>query len=98
MHEPLEGDKVRVRSETFADHFSQAALFYQSMTEIEQRHIRDAYCFELGKVTQPHIRERVVNDTIARFDAGLAAQVAERLGLPAPHGARRRRSRSVRPR
>ncbi|WP_275043776.1 catalase-related domain-containing protein, partial [Burkholderia cenocepacia] len=73
--EPLEGHKVRVRSESFADHFSQAALFYQSMTDIEQRHIRDAYCFELGKVTQPHIRERVVNEIIARFDAGLAAQV-----------------------
>ncbi|MBJ9732022.1 catalase HPII [Burkholderia cenocepacia] len=85
--EPLEGHKVRVRSESFADHFSQAALFYQSMTEIEQRHIRDAYCFELGKVTQPHIRERVVNEIIARFDAGLAAQVAERLGLPAPQAA-----------
>ncbi|MCM3536314.1 hypothetical protein M3693_19030, partial [Cellulosimicrobium funkei] len=57
------------------------------MTDIEQRHIRDAYCFELGKVTQPHIRERVVNEIIARFDAGLAAQVAERLGLPAPQAA-----------
>ncbi|WP_342612173.1 catalase HPII [Burkholderia ambifaria] len=87
VHEPLEGDKVRVRSETFADHFSQPALFYQSMTEIEQRHIRDAYCFELGKVTKPEIRERVVNEIIARFDAGLAAQVAERLGLPAPQTA-----------
>ncbi|XVK00709.1 catalase (plasmid) [Burkholderia vietnamiensis] len=85
--EPLEGTKVRVRSESFADHFSQAALFYQSMTDIEQRHIRDAYCFELGKVTKPEIRARVVNEIIARFDAGLAAEVAERLGLPAPQTA-----------
>jgi catalase len=57
------------------------------MTDIEQRHIRDAYCFELGKVTKPEIRARVVNEIIARFDAGLAAEVAERLGLPAPQTA-----------
>ncbi|MGS0895391.1 catalase HPII [Burkholderia stagnalis] len=87
VREPLDGDKVRVRSDSFADHFSQAALFYQSMSDIEQRHIRDAYCFELGKVTKPEIRQRVVNEILARFDAGLAAQVAERLGLPTPPAA-----------
>ncbi|AOK30114.1 MULTISPECIES: catalase HPII [Burkholderia] len=87
VRERVDGEKLRVRSESFADHFSQAALFYQSMSDVEQRHIRDAYSFELGKVTALEIRERVVNQILARFDAGLAAQVAERLGLPVPSAA-----------
>lgn len=87
--EPMEGTKIRVRSESFADHFSQAALFYQSMSDVEKEHIALAYQFELGKVTKPEIRARVVNEILANFDADLAAQVAEGLGLPKPEkGAR----------
>jgi catalase len=82
--EPMEGTKIRVRSESFADHFSQAALFYQSMSDVEKEHIALAYQFELGKVTRPEIRARVVNEILANFDAGLAATVAEGLGLPKP--------------
>jgi catalase len=82
--EPMEGTKIRVRSESFADHFSQAALFYQSMSDVEKEHIAAAYQFELGKVTRPEIRARVVNEILANFDAGLAATVAEGLGLPKP--------------
>ncbi|MFM0207982.1 catalase HPII [Paraburkholderia sediminicola] len=82
--ERVDGEKIRVRSESFADHFSQAALFYRSMSEVEQEHISAAYQFELGKVTKPEIRERVVNEILANFDAGLAAKVAAGLGLPAP--------------
>ncbi|WP_278254696.1 catalase HPII [Paraburkholderia hospita] len=82
--EPMEGTKIRVRSESFADHFSQAALFYQSMSDVEKEHIVLAYQFELGKVTKPEIRARVVNEILANFDAGLAATVAEGLGLPKP--------------
>ncbi|MFP3616773.1 catalase-related domain-containing protein, partial [Paraburkholderia sp. SIMBA_050] len=48
--EPLEGTKVRVRSETFADHFSQANLFWRSQSDVEKRQIVDAYAFELSKV------------------------------------------------
>jgi catalase len=82
--ERVEGTKIRVRSESFADHFSQAALFYNSMSQPEKDHIAAAYQFELGKVTKPEIRARVVNEILANFDAGLAAKVAEGLGLPAP--------------
>ncbi len=82
--EPMEGTKIRVRSESFADHFSQAALFYQSMSDVEKEHIALAYQFELGKVTKPEIRARVVNEILANFDAELAATVAEGLGLPKP--------------
>ncbi|MEM5286500.1 catalase HPII [Paraburkholderia sabiae] len=82
--EPMEGTKIRVRSDSFADHFSQAALFYQSMSDVEKEHIALAYQFELGKVTKPEIRARVVNEILANFDADLAATVAEGLGLPKP--------------
>ena len=48
--EKVEGHKVRARSESFKDHFSQARLFWLSMTDIEKKHIIDAFSFELGKV------------------------------------------------
>src|SRR5258706_4681458 len=82
--ERVEGTKIRVRSESFADHFSQAMLFYNSMSEAEKGHIAAAYSFELGKVKKPEIRARVVNEIIANIDAGLAAKVADALGLPKP--------------
>ncbi|MDE1181693.1 catalase HPII [Paraburkholderia sp.] len=82
--ERVDGTKIRVRSDSFADHFSQAALFYQSMSDVEKAHIAAAYQFELGKVTKPEIRARVVNEILAHFAPDLAATVAQGLGLPAP--------------
>ncbi|WP_321784042.1 catalase HPII [Paraburkholderia sp. J94] len=80
--ERVEGTKIRVRSDSFADHFSQAAMFYNSMSTPEKEHIVAAYTFELGKVTKPEIRERTVNAILANIDADLAARVALALGLP----------------
>jgi catalase len=51
--EPVEGSKLRARSETFSDHYSQARQFYISQTEIEQRHIGNALTFELSKAAHP---------------------------------------------
>ena len=85
--ERIDGTKIRVRSDSFADHFSQATLFYNSLSAPEKAHIAAAYTFELGKVTKPEIRERTVNQILANIDAGLASKVAEALGLPAPNGA-----------
>ncbi|HEV3427023.1 MAG TPA: catalase HPII [Paraburkholderia sp.] len=82
--ERMDGAKIRVRSDSFADHFSQATMFYQSMSEPEKAHILAAYSFELGKVKRMEIRERVVNEILANIDADLAAQVATALGLPKP--------------
>ncbi|GCB05764.1 catalase HPII [Ralstonia sp. SET104] len=82
--ERMDGVKVRARSPSFSDHFSQATLFYNSMSDVEKEHIAAAYTFELGKVTQPDIRKRTVNEILANIDLGLAAKVAESLGLPAP--------------
>jgi catalase len=81
--ETLQGDKRRVRAESFKDHFSQATLFWNSQSDIEKDHIVAAFGFELAKVTRPAIRERVI-EQLSNVDAGLAARVAAQIGLPAP--------------
>jgi catalase len=75
-----EGDKLRVRSESFADHYSQARQFYISQTPVEQQHIADALVFELSKVETPNIRSRVVSH-LPNVDETLAERVAQGLGL-----------------
>ncbi|WP_397450775.1 catalase HPII [Pseudomonas sp. NA-150] len=82
--ERLEAHKIRRRSESFSDHFSQARLFFQSMSHHEKEHIIAAYSFELGKVERDWIRARQVNEILANIDLELAARVAKNLGLPVP--------------
>ena len=84
--EPVQGPKVRARSETFSDHYSQARMFYASQTAIEQRHIANAITFELSKVETPAIRARIVSHLL-NVDSGLADAVAKGVRLkemPAP--------------
>ena len=81
--ERIDGRKVRARSESFFDHFSQATLFYNSQSEPEQEHIVKALRFELGKVETPAIRERMVY-ILSQVDKTLAARVAEGLGIDVP--------------
>jgi len=76
------GPKARLRSETFADHYSQARQFYISQDPVEQGHIAAALTFELSKVQTPVIRERVVSHLL-NIDDGLAGKVADALGLKA---------------
>lgn len=81
-----EGQKLRIRSESFSDHYSQARQFYISQTPTEQTHIVSALVFELSKVERPDIRSRVVSHLL-NIDADLAQQVATGLRLkkmPAP--------------
>lgn len=77
---PEEGQKVRLRAESFADHYSQARQFYISQTAPEQRHIAMALTFELSKVENPAIRERMVSHLL-NIDETLATTVADRLGI-----------------
>jgi catalase len=84
--EPMDGVKQRVRSETFADHYSQARQFFISQTKPEQDHIVGALVFELSKCEVPAIRERMVAHLLNIHDE-LATKVAAGLGmrkLPAP--------------
>lgn len=75
-----EGKKVRERSETFNDHYSQARQFFISQAKVEQKHIVDALVFELSKVEKVEIRSRMVAHLL-NIDDDLAKQVAEGLGL-----------------
>ena len=75
-----EGAKLRIRSETFADHYSQARQFYVSQTETEQQHIVGALTFELSKVERLDIRTRMVSHLL-NIDEELATQVADGLRL-----------------
>lgn len=81
--EKMEGYKVKERSESFKDHYSQAKLFYNSMSEPEKRHIKEAWKFELGKVETMHIREKMV-EHVCRIDRDMAAEVAEAIGVKMP--------------
>lgn len=78
--EPLEGNKLRIRAESFSDHFSQARQFFYSQTEPEQNHIISAFIFELSKVDAKHVRERMVGQ-LANVDLKIAERVAAGLGL-----------------
>src|SRR5688572_17215359 len=75
-----DGAKLRVRSETFADHYSQARQFYMSQTDTEQNHIANALIFELSKVETLAVRSRMVAHLL-NIDEGLAKEVADGLGL-----------------
>ncbi len=81
--EKLQGNKVRERSETFSDHFSQATLFWNSLSPIEKDHLVKAAHFELGKVMNKAVKERMV-DLFNNVDHKLAKIVASGIGLPAP--------------
>ncbi len=78
---PVKGVKVRRRGPD--DEYAQATLFWNSMTEVEQDHIVDAYTFELGKVEVPSVVERMV-ERLMLVDPELARRVSVGLGLPAP--------------
>jgi catalase len=80
-----EGTKVRLRAESFADHYSHARLFYRSQTDIEQAHLASALVFELSKCSFEHVRTRILAN-LQNVDPDLAARVAFGLNmeLPAP--------------
>ena len=83
FNERIDAKKVRERSKSFADHFSQAKLFYESQTQVEQDHIINALRFELSKVEVPAIRERMLG-LLSQVDKKLAESVAVVLGIPVP--------------
>ncbi len=76
----VEGEKLRIRSETFADHYSQARQFYISQTQVEQKHMADALIFELSKCEKVAIRSRMVSHLL-NIDDRLAGKVADGLRL-----------------
>lgn len=81
--EKVEGSKIRKRSESFKDYYSQATLFWNSMASWEREHIIAAFQFELGKVNHMPIREASV-EQINHIDHELAVAVAQGIGVAPP--------------
>ncbi len=82
--EKIDAVKVRERSKSFFDHFSQAKLFFNSQSDAEKNHLIDALSFELGKVETIAIRERMLG-ILNQIEKSLATAVAYNLGLQVPH-------------
>lgn len=80
QEERVDGKKIRARSKSFVDHYSQAKLFFNSQSAPEKKHLQNALIFELSKVTIPAIRERVVGQ-LAFINKDLAASVAKKVGV-----------------
>ena len=81
--ERIDARKIRARSKSFFDHFSQARLFYHSQSDPEKNHLIDALSFELGKVKTVAVRQRMIG-ILSLVDPSLAAAVAYALRLPVP--------------
>ncbi|WP_410768928.1 catalase [Fontibacillus sp. BL9] len=85
--EKVDGAKIRQRSDSFKDHYSQAALFWNSMSEVEKQHIVSAFQFELGKVKRKEIRQQVV-EMFADVSGELATRISEGIGTISPKTSR----------
>lgn len=81
--EEIQGSKQRLRPESFADHYSQARMFFRSLHEVEQSHLVAGLVFELSKVTLQHVRERMLAN-LRNVDETLVARVANGMGIPVP--------------
>jgi catalase len=75
------GPKVRERSPSFADHFSQATQFWNSMSDWEKDHIAAAFAFELNQVVDEAVRDRTMNEILVNIAQELAAMVSEATGI-----------------
>jgi len=80
FHASESGDKLRVRAESFGDHFSQALMFFNSQTETEQNHIISAFIFELSKVETKAVRTRMLGQ-LANVSHEISQRVANGLGM-----------------
>lgn len=84
VHERVDAAKIRGRSASFRDHYSQARLFWRSQTDVEKAHIIEAYTFELSKVSRPHIRARMIQQILPNISLDLARAVGDRHGIEVP--------------
>jgi catalase len=79
--EKLEGSKIRQRSDSFSDHFSQARLFWNSMADWEKAHIVNAISFELNNCTSEMVRDRALNEIMVNIHEDLAQRVSQQIGI-----------------
>lgn len=83
--EKVEGRVIQARSESFKDHFSQARMFWNSMSPPEKQHIINAFSFEVGKVNSVSVRQQVV-DMFSNVDQAMATAIANNVGVNKPTG------------
>jgi len=81
--EKVDGVKIRVRSESFKDHFSQATMFWNSLSDAEKKHTIDAFSFEVGKVKNNYVRQQLV-EMYSNVNLDLATEIAKNLGVSPP--------------
>src|ERR1700674_1227443 len=86
-----QGDKLRIRAELFADHYSQARLYWRSLTENEQAHVASSFVFELSKVGLDQVQPRMIAN-LRNVDDELATRVADGLGIDLPERAKAARA------
>ena len=79
----VDGQVIRDRSQSFINHFGQATLFWNSMSDAEKGHIVAAFQFEVGKVKDKGVRQKVV-EMFSHVDGNLAAQIAAGIGVTSP--------------
>ncbi len=79
--EKMDGAKVRQRSPSFGDHYSQATLFWNSMAAWEKAHIVNAFAFELNMVKSQEVRQRALNQLLLPVSPDLAQKVGQKIGL-----------------
>ena len=79
--EKVDGHKIRARSKSFTDYFTQATMFYNSLADWEKQHIVEAFSFELNQCETKAVPKAVMANILVNIDADLAAQVAEKTGL-----------------
>ena len=84
-HQELDDEdgKLRIRPESFSDHYSQARMFFRSLADAEQKHLASAIVFELSKVSLEHVRVRMLSNLV-NIDADLAARIADGLAMTLP--------------
>ncbi|MFS0646205.1 catalase [Siminovitchia sp. 179-K 8D1 HS] len=83
--ERVDGYKIRARSESFKDYFSQPRIFWNSMTPIEKQHTIEAFSYQLGKVKSESVRQQNVN-LLVNVDKEMACIVADNIGVDRPSG------------
>lgn len=81
--EKIDGHKIRARSESFKDHFSQATMLWNSMSEPERKHIVDAFAFEVGKVKDKEVKQKIV-DMFSQVDLEMTKAFAVKIGSTPP--------------
>ncbi len=79
--ERMDGAKIRARSDSFSDHFSQASMFFNSMSDWEKKHIAEALSFELNMVETEALRDRTMNEILVNISDELASMVSARTGI-----------------